>query len=211
MIRPGPSASGRFGTIGTMASRRFAPVAESDQARVISTLVSAFIEDPVERWLFPEPLAYLTHFPTFAAAFSGEAFARRTVWMLEEFAAVAVWFPPGVEPAAEAIVAVLSASVSPEQHADTFAVLEQMDAAHPSFPHWYLPWLGVDAPRRATGLGGQLLKRCLAVVDDDHLPAYLETPSPRTIPFYQHHGFEVTNVAQAGGCPPITSMLRAAQ
>ena len=186
-------------------------MAESAQARVISTLVSAFIEDPVERWLFPEPLAYLTHFPTFAAAFSGEAFARRTVWMLEEFAAVAVWFPPGVEPAAHAIVAALSASVSPEQHADMFAVLEQMDAAHPTFPHWYLPWLAVDAPRRASGLGGQLLKRCLAVVDDDCLPAYLETPSPRTIPFYKRHGFEITNVAQAGSCPPITSMLRAAQ
>ena len=186
-------------------------MAESDQARVISTLVSAFIEDPVERWLFPEPLAYLTHFPAFAAAFSGEAFARRTVWMLEEFAAVAVWFPPDVEPAAEAIVAALSASVSQEQHADMFAALEQMDAAHPTFPHWYLPWLAVDAPRRASGLGVQLLRLCLAVVDDDRLPVYLETPSPRTIPFYERHGFEITNVTQAGSCPPITSMLRAAQ
>ena len=194
-----------------MAACAFAPVAESDQARVISTLVSAFIDDPVERWLFPDPLAYLTHFPKFAAAFSGEAFVRRSVWMLEEFAGVAVWFPPGVEPAAEAIVGALSAGVSPEQHGDMLSVLEQMGAAHPTFPHWYLPWLAVDAPRRASGLGGQLLKRCLAFVDGDHLPAYLETPSPRTIPFYERHGFEITNVAQAGGCPPITSMLRAAR
>jgi GNAT superfamily N-acetyltransferase len=189
----------------------FAPVPESDQARVISTLVSAFIEDPVERWLFPEPFAYLTHFPTFAAAFSGEAFAGRTVWMLEEFAAVAVWFSPGVEPSAETIVAALSASVATGKHADMFAVLEQMDAAHPTFAHWYLPWLAVDAPKRASGLGGQLLERCLAVVDDDRLPAYLETPNPRTIPFYERLGFEITSVAQAGSCPPITSMLRAAQ
>jgi hypothetical protein len=44
-------------------------VAGDDQARVIATLVSAFIADPVERWLYPEPFAYLTQFPAFVAAF----------------------------------------------------------------------------------------------------------------------------------------------
>jgi hypothetical protein len=43
------------------------------------------------------------------------------------------------------------------------------------------------------------------------VPAFLETPNPRTIPFYERHGFEVTSVAQAGACPPVTSMLRAAR
>jgi len=56
-----------------------------------------------------------------------------------------------------------------------------------------------------------LLNQCLAVVDAEHLPAFLETPNPRTIPFYQRHGFEVTNVAQAGACPPVTSMIRRAR
>jgi hypothetical protein len=48
------------------------------------------------------------------------------------------------------------------------------------------------------------------IADADPLPVYLETPNPRTIPFYQRHGFVVTGTAQAGGCPPITFMLRAA-
>jgi hypothetical protein len=61
------------------------------------------------------------------------------------------------------------------------------------------------------GLGGQLLKRCLELVDADHLPAYLDTPNPRTIAFYESHGFEVTSVAQAGDCPLVTSLLRAAR
>jgi GNAT superfamily N-acetyltransferase len=68
-------------------------------------------------------------------------------------------------------------------------VLDQMDAAHPKYPHWYLPWLGVERTRQGTGLGGELLKQCLAVVDADHLPAFLETPNPRTIHFYESHGF----------------------
>jgi hypothetical protein len=32
---------------------RFAAADVSDQEQVIGTLVSAFVEDPVERWLFP--------------------------------------------------------------------------------------------------------------------------------------------------------------
>lgn len=189
----------------------FAPAPERDQAKVIATLVSAFIEDPVERWLFPEPQQYLTQFPAFVAAFAGEAFTRQTVWTLGGFAAAALWIPPGSEPDAETIIAVLTESVAPEQHEDTFSVLAQMDDVHPTYSHWYLPWLGVDCTRRGAGLGGELLKRCLAVVDADHLPAFLETPNPRTISFYERHGFEVTSVAQAGECPPVTSMLRPSQ
>jgi GNAT superfamily N-acetyltransferase len=187
------------------------PVREGDQPRVIATLVSAFIEDPVERWLFPEPQQYLTHFPEFVAAFGGEAFARGTVWALADFAAAAMWIPPGAEPDADEIIRVLTECVSAEKHADTFAVLEQMDRAHPTYAHWYLPWLGVDSPRTGTGLGGELLRQCLAVVDADHLPAFLETPNPRTIPFYERHGFEVTSIVQAGTCPPVTSMVRPAR
>jgi GNAT superfamily N-acetyltransferase len=187
------------------------PANESDQPRVIATIVAAFIEDPVERWLFPEPHLYLTHFPGFVAAFGGAAFMRGSVWTLRDFDAVAMWIPPSAEPDSDAIIAVLTDCVAPEQHEDTFAVLEQMDRAHPTYPHWYLPWLAVDPPKRGTGLGGELLRQCLALVDTDHLPAFLQTPNPRTISLYQRHGFEVTSVAQAGACPPVTSMIRAAR
>ena len=44
-------------------------VDKSDEAKVVATLVSAFIADPVERWLLAEPLQYLTQFARFVAAF----------------------------------------------------------------------------------------------------------------------------------------------
>jgi hypothetical protein len=99
---------------------------------VIATLVAAFIEDPVERWLFPEPQGYLAHFPGFVAAFGGDAFARGTVWALDCFVAAAMWIAPGSAPDADAIVTVLEECVAAEQHEDTFAVLAQMDRAHPT-------------------------------------------------------------------------------
>jgi ribosomal protein S18 acetylase RimI-like enzyme len=98
-----------------------------------------------------------------------------------------------------------------EQQADTFAVLEQMNRVHPTGAHWYLPWLAVDPSRQGAGLGSRLLARGLVHVDAGRLPVYLETPNPRTVPFYERHGFEVVGIAQAGACPPITSMLRAAR
>jgi GNAT superfamily N-acetyltransferase len=186
-------------------------VNQDEQERVVATVVSAFVADPVERWLWPAAWQYLTHFPAFVAAFGGAAFAARTVSALDDFDAVALWIPPDAEPNVDKIVAVLRDSVAAEQHADTFATLEQMDRTHPTAAHWYLPWLAVDARRQHAGLGSRLLASGLERVDADHLPAFLETPNPRTVPFYERHGFEVVGVAQAGSCPPLTSMLRAAR
>ena len=194
-----------------MDARPFAPVRDGDRRGALDTLVLAFTADPVIRWLYPEARQYLTHFPGFLAAFGGKAFAAQTVWRLGGCSAVALWLPPRVDLDGDAIVAVLTETVAPERHEDALAVLGQMDEAHPRFPHWYLAWFGVDAAVQGQGLGGELMRHCLRIVDQDHLPAYLDSPNPRNISFYERHGFEVTGEAQAGACPPVTSMLRPAR
>jgi GNAT superfamily N-acetyltransferase len=193
-----------------MDARPFAPVGDGEQSRALDSLVLAFAADPVIRWLYPDARQYLTHFPGFLAAFGGKAFANETVWRLGAFSAVALWLPPRVDLDGEAIVTVLTETVPPGQHDDALAVLAQMDDAHPRYPHWYLAWFGVDAAMQGQGLGGELMTHCLRVVDEDHLPAYLDSPNPRNVSFYERHGFVVTGEAQAGACPPVVSMLRAA-
>lgn len=192
-----------------MTLAAFSRVPADGRAEAVATIVSAFAEAPVERWLWPEEPDYLAHFPSFVEAIGGPAFERETIWMLGEFSAVALWIPPGCEPDGGAIVRVLSETVSSEKDEDTFALLQQMDEHHPTFPHWYPPWLAVRRGSQGRGLGGELLRRCLRQIDDSGLPAFLETPNPRTVPLYERHGFRVTAVAQAGACPPITLMLRA--
>ena len=194
-----------------MSADDFAQISPDERARAYATLVLAFGTDPAERWLYPDPQQYLTHFPRFLAAFGGRAFDEQTVWRLGDFSAVALWLPPGAEPDGESIVAVLAESVAPTKHDDVFSVVGQMDEAHPTYPHWYLPWFGVDPALQGVGLGGELMEQCLRIVDQDHLPVYLETPNPRSLPFYERQGFEVTGRAQAGACPPVTFMLRAAR
>jgi GNAT superfamily N-acetyltransferase len=182
----------------------------TERAAAIATVVAAFAADPVERWLWPEEALYESCFPDFVAAFGGQAFEHEGAWELADAGAVALWLSPGVEPDEGAVVAVLTETVPREKHDALFSTLEQMEVAHPTYPHWYLPWLAVRPALQGRGLGGRLLEHCLAVVDADRLPAFLETPNPRTVPLYEKHGFKVTATAQAGNCPPITSMLRPA-
>jgi len=192
-----------------MATRVFRAT-QAERAKTFATLLSAFQADPVERWLYRGDQEYAEHFPSFLEAFGGGAFAHDTGWQVDDFAAVALWFPPDTAPDGDEVVGVLMTTTHPSRHPDTMTCLEQMDAAHPRFPHWYLPWLGVDAASQGTGLGGMLLAQCLKAVDESAMPAYLETPNPRTIPFYERHGFRVTGSTQTEECPPVTFMLREA-
>jgi ribosomal protein S18 acetylase RimI-like enzyme len=196
--------------VRVVAERPFSPVPASERGRAFDTLVLAFAADPVERWLYPEAREYLTHFPAFLAAFAGPAFEEETVWSVGELAAVSLWLPPSATPDGDALVDLLTETVDEGKHPDTFAVLEQLGEAHPAFPHWYMPWLGVDPARQGQGLGGELLLQCLEIVDRDHLPVYLETSNPRTVGFYERHGFAQIAEARAGSCPPVACMLRAA-
>lgn len=188
----------------------FKPEGEAGREQTLRVLTAAFIADPVERWLYPDDEDYKTFFPEFVMAFGGRAFAAGTVYALDDFSAVAMWLPPGVEPDGERIVSLLTRTVAMDKHDDTFAVLQQMDAAHPKDPHWYLPWLGADVGRAGKGFGGELLGWCLSIVDSTGLPAYLETPNRRTISLYARHGFRVQGEASSGTCPPITFMQRPA-
>jgi ribosomal protein S18 acetylase RimI-like enzyme len=194
-----------------MSANDFAPIDPGVRALAYATLVLAFATDPCERWLYPDAQQYITHFPRFLATFGGRAFDEKTAWQHPDSVAVALWLPPGVAPDGDAIVTVLTESVAIDKHEDLFSTLEQMDTTHPTFPHWYLPWFAVDPAVQGQGVGSALMTHCLAIVDEDHLPAYLESPNPRNISFYERHGFEVVGRTHAGEAPVITMMLRAAR
>jgi GNAT superfamily N-acetyltransferase len=176
----------------------------------VEVVVSAFASDPVERWLYPDDGLYAASFPGLVGALGAASLPAQTAWCSPDGGAVALWLPPDVSPDAEELVEHLTTTVAVEQHADMFDALEQMAARHPSEPHWYLAWLAVEPHQQGRGAGGQLLTQCLAWISATVLPSYLETPNPRTITFYERHGFHVTGQTDAGRCPPITFMTRPA-
>ena len=111
-----------------MSELPFSLVRGSERASAVATLVSAFINDPVERWLWPDEADYATHFAELVTAMGGAAFETQTAWHMGEFAAVALWFAPGVEADGDSIVRVLIETTPAEKHDDTIAVIEAMDA-----------------------------------------------------------------------------------
>ena len=183
----------------------------SEAEQAVGVIVLAFSADPAARWSFPEPQAYLAHFPALVRAFGGKAFAHGTGHHISGFAGASLWLPPGVQPDDDALVAVLRGGVAAERQSAVFAVLEQMGRYHPHEPHWYLPLIGVDPVHQGKGHGSALLRHALLQCDQDHVPAYLESSNPANVPLYERHGFEVMGTIQAGVSPPIFPMLRAAR
>ena len=119
-----------------MDDRTFACIPQVQQHLAYRTLVSAFTDDPVERWLYPELPDYLTHFPRLLVAFGGRAFDEQTVWGLGEYSAVALWLPPGADPDGDAIIAVLNETVAPDKHDDAFgSALSLVDGGFVVRPH----------------------------------------------------------------------------
>ena len=181
---------------------------EKKRSQAISALVLAFSRDPVMRWLYPQPEAYLEHFPSFARAFGGPAFESGTAWLSDDLGGAALWFPSGVHPNAEAIGEHLSKTVDRDRQPTLHELLVEMDGHHPKEPHWYLAIIGVDAAHQGKGLGAKLLKGALDRCDEEGLVAYLESSNPANISLYERHGFRVMAEIQSGDAPPVFPMLR---
>lgn len=186
--------------------------ARPDEAEAcIATLTRGFANDPCVRWTFPDPVQYLDNFPHFARAFGGRAFGNGTAHRVDGYHAAALWLAPGAQPDEDALAALIEHSVAGHERESVLAMFEAMGRHHPHEPHWYLPLIAADPVCQGKGLGSALLRHGLALCDAQSLPAYLEATSPRSVPLYQRHGFEVLDVIRVGNSPPIVPMLRQAR
>nr|VFK29078.1 MAG: Acetyltransferase (GNAT) domain-containing protein [Candidatus Kentron sp. MB]VFK30935.1 MAG: Acetyltransferase (GNAT) domain-containing protein [Candidatus Kentron sp. MB]VFK75729.1 MAG: Acetyltransferase (GNAT) domain-containing protein [Candidatus Kentron sp. MB] len=183
-------------------------VTDTDTRRAIAVMVLAFGADPLMRWIYPDPYAYLTGFPDFIRKFTGKGFDHKTAYHLHDFAGVTLWRPPGVEPEKKEIVSLLQRAVPRDLQNDLFNLFGQTGRYRPNKPYWHLSFIGIDPNRQHRGLGSRLIEHTLLTCDHDKKPAYLNASNPWLIPFYQRHGFQLLDTIQAGSSPPIFPMLR---
>jgi ribosomal protein S18 acetylase RimI-like enzyme len=106
------------------------------------------------------------------------------------------------------LIALLQSSGSEDAKRDGPEVFKKMSNYHPNEPHWYLPLLGIDPFYHGKGLGSALMQYAINMCDLDNKSAYLESSSPKSIPFYKRHGFELLGTIQINTSPPIFPMLR---
>jgi ribosomal protein S18 acetylase RimI-like enzyme len=177
-------------------------------------LASAFQDDPVIAWIFPDQQRRRAVLPAFMEfRLRKLAFPHDEVWMTAGGAAAAVWLPPPgrwqlsraqrlrLLPALVGFFGLRTASV--------LGGLERMEKRHPQDrSHWYLFILGTEPAAQGQGLGSALLAHMLARVDVDGMPAYLESSSERNLALYGRYGFEVTGEVAIPGGPRIWPMWR---
>jgi ribosomal protein S18 acetylase RimI-like enzyme len=183
-------------------------VEEAERQRALSIQMLAFIADPVIRWLWPEPDAYLDHFPALLAGFGGRAFDHRTAYVTDDFRGGTLWLPPGVGPDDDALEALAHDRVPEPTRSVLLQIFEQMGASVPPEPHWHLAFVGVDPFWIGNGIGAALLEHTLDRIDEEGSLAYLESTNPRNVTLYQRHGFEVVREIRVGDAPPLIPMLR---
>lgn len=176
--------------------------------QTVSTIVAAFITDPIARFAWLSPHDYLQGMPMATHEFAGGGFESGSAYVSSDFRGAALWLPPGVHPNGEALEQVFRDTAEVERLDDLLGTFEKMDQCHPEEPHWYLPLVGVEPNAQGSGIGGALMRHAVARCDQDRALAYLESSNPRNISLYERHGFEVMGQIQVGAAPLVTPMLR---
>ena len=188
----------------------------ADVERLAATLTDAFADDPLSRWMTPAHgyPGRLTHLFRFLLS---DGVSRAVVDTLAggpdiALAGAAIWTRPGqwkVPGTTLVRNAGLIARASGMRLPRLIGRLTQLEHLHPTEPaHWYLQVLGVACDHRGRGLGSALLSSRLAQLDEQQVPAYLESSNPRNLSLYQRHGFTITKEVAFRHGPPQWLMWR---
>jgi predicted GNAT family N-acyltransferase len=192
-----------------MADIRLAWAADTDDA--VAILSDGFRADPVMVWMFGKSVT--TALPVMFRFMLGEALIPAGATYLSD-QSCSVWTPPGQDPWSRGeelgirFMTTMTESLTEDGLGRLMVLSDVTDRLHPHEPHWYLGMLATRSNAQGSGAGGNMLTRTLALVDQDELPAHLESTNPRNVPFYERHGFVVTGEEDLPDGPRLTCMRR---
>lgn len=198
-----------------MSSREGIAVREAvraDRAAICACLARAFETDPVSCFLFPREASRRQRLGSFYRFVLDLLSQHGAVYTDERVRGAAVWRAPS-PPSIRSLHAVrdgarmllrLRSSVG-----RAFTLEQIVGPARPVTPHWYLALIGTDPCEQGRGVGSSLLAPVLARCDREQLPAYLESSKAENLPFYERHGFRVTEELRVPNGPRMWPMLRA--
>jgi len=188
----------------------------ADLPAVTETISLAFHDDPAWSWAFADADTRQAGYAVFWGFLIKGALRYPWVKMTESCEAAAVWIPPGgteIAPENEASFAPLVDQLFGSRAGEVLELIARFDANHPhTEPHYYLSLLGTHPGHAGHGFGMALLAESLAQIDQEHVPAYLESTNPANNSRYERHGFVATGAFYPPGHEvPITTMWRDAR
>jgi GNAT superfamily N-acetyltransferase len=184
-----------------------------DAARL---LAGAFAADPVLGYYLPGGWRQRLGFRAFFRAALHESLPHGAVYAARsasDLVGVAAWLPPDppeTPPNRHARRSTATVrTLYPRTGGELFAGFAGLEALHPSEPHWYLMFVGVEPSLQSSGVGAELLSPILERADADRALCYLETPFERTHRFNHRLGFEISSESQPFAAPArIWTMTR---
>jgi GNAT superfamily N-acetyltransferase len=186
--------------------------AERSELRTLaSTLAQAFDDDPLTTWLFPDDAARRRKLPAFFRALLRASLPLGAVYTAGDGCSVAMWNPPGTFPMgwyADAKLGWTTARLAGARILTCARGLLYFEHHHPKEPHWYLQMLGTHPQWQGKGAGSAVLVPILERCDRTGERVYLESSKERNIPFYERHGFEVSDELYVPHGPVVWAMWR---
>jgi GNAT superfamily N-acetyltransferase len=191
-------------------------VDDDDAARGASIFGAGFADDPVMTWVFPgDRDGRRRKLETMFGVMLRDVLVPLGGVSLLGDRACAAWTPPGTPPWSEKQTTAFLTETAEVVEAGDMERLSALDDAarklHPEEPHWYLGTLAARPELHGTGCGTAILAATLRRVDEERMPAYLESSNPRNVTLYLRHGFEVVGDIPLGDdAPSMTAMWRPA-
>lgn len=190
---------------------RVRQAAPSEMDGVAELLSLAFLEDPINRWIFPDEARRRQVHPEFLGAFAGFAFDYGEVYVTEDFTGAILWLPGGgEEPEADDVLIARFAALNEDELTRFGALMDVMAARSPTEPEFlHAQLVGVLPKHQRSGIGGALVRHRLETLDAEGTPAYLEASSATSTRLYQRLGFQPFGEPFAAeGAPSMWPMWR---
>jgi GNAT superfamily N-acetyltransferase len=166
-----------------------------DAAMVAALIADAFDALPVSQWLVPDDARRTRILRRVFSIHVEHAVTHGLMHVVADrhvprgLTAAAVWFPDGAgTPPPTGYSERLGQAAGP--WVERFRTLDAvMQTGHPNSHHHHLAFLAVDPTRQGEGLGSALLAHHHAVLDETHVPAYLEASSQHSRDLYTRRGY----------------------
>ena len=184
-------------------------------SKAAATLARAMLDEPLGRWLLPDPVEFLdVHERLFVRTMMNAMDGGRVDACGDPFVGVAVWLerPAIGKDSSSQPKSVLSPLVPEHATArvdEINGLLHLMRRRTRPDRHLYLDSMGVLPDHRRRGNATSLLGAGFAWADARALPCSLDTLDPDNIAFYRRRGFEVVAAEPlVGSGLTVTSMRR---
>ncbi|HXZ83065.1 MAG TPA: GNAT family N-acetyltransferase [Acidimicrobiales bacterium] len=182
-----------------------------DAPFLVGSLASAFIDDPVSAFLFPNAARRESILgDVFALQLSRTYLPRGEVYTTADRTGASMWLPPNsaMTRLRDQLV-YLRVSLIAGRWRSARRLTLLLQRLRPLTEHYYLGTIGIVPAQQRRGLGTALMRPVLARCDAAGVGAYLECSRDANTHFYGQLGFRVTNEIEApGGGPRLWLMWR---